>query len=267
MAEDILKPKTLEEHRQFLYDIVRLKLFFVHLWLEEHPQETFSDVLRNRVDIYRKTAANPGPHTPQKLFFDAPAWMNLEERARRCYFTHLKDRQGFEDSAFEVFKPSIDARCERDFLDNSVLANYKCGSLKHDPAPFADDPKSISFHIANAIRPHSIFENPDYLRGCFYVLCQAVKTQWGVENLVCGSWLNSYPKWLSYFPNEWLENMSEPNENAGWHFGFWGQFISARGTFNAKYGRILRETGRFPWYPRTSRCTVESMLNKLKKEM
>ena len=36
-----LQAKTLEEHRQYLYEIVRLKLFFLHLWLDllaEKPQ-------------------------------------------------------------------------------------------------------------------------------------------------------------------------------------------------------------------------------------
>ena len=61
-----LLPKTLEEHRQYLYDISRLMLFYVHLHLTNlHPgEESFQQVIRNRVDIYRKTDANPGPHTP-----------------------------------------------------------------------------------------------------------------------------------------------------------------------------------------------------------
>lgn len=263
-------PKTLEEHRDYLYEIVKLKLFFTHLWLEQHPDESFRNVIRNRVDIYRKTEANPGPHTPDAVFFDLPAWKSMEDKAFDCYTRNLANRAAFEAEAFEIFKPSIDLRCERDFLDNSVLAKYKCGSLKHDPQPSQDDPSSISFHIANAIRPHSIFENPDYLRTCFLLLCQSVKTQWGVKTLYCGSWLNSCPKWLAFFPQEWLDNMSAPSENVAWHYGYWGQFITARGTFNAKYGKILRETGRLPHYPRVSHCSVEALekftLSKLAKK-
>ena len=47
-------PKTQEEHRLYLYEIVRLKLFFMHHWLSTHPEEKPVDVLRNRIDIYRK---------------------------------------------------------------------------------------------------------------------------------------------------------------------------------------------------------------------
>ena len=47
--------KTLSEHRQYLHQIVRLKLHFLHGWLRAHPEETFAYGLRNRVDIFRKT--------------------------------------------------------------------------------------------------------------------------------------------------------------------------------------------------------------------
>lgn len=252
-------PKTLEEHREYLHEIVKLKLFFVHLWLEQHPEESFRNVIRNRVDIYRKTDANPGPHTPEAVFFDLPAWKTMEDKALECYAANRENRTAFESEAFEIFRPSVDLRCERDYLDNSVLAKYQCGSLKHDPSPCPSDPTSISFHIANAIRPRSIFENPDYLRSCILLLCQAVKTQWGIKTLQCGSWLNDCGKWCEFFPPEWTEHMGARNEDVGWHYGFWGQFITARGTFNAKYGSILRETGRLPYYTRYSYCSVESL--------
>ncbi|MEG2075188.1 MAG: hypothetical protein RRY34_01700, partial [Victivallaceae bacterium] len=118
-----LTPKSLEEHRQYLYKIVKLKLFFLHLWLtEQHPEEDFSYVIRERVDIYRKTAANPGLHTPNELFFDAPAWKRLEDQAKEIFLQCRHDRTEFEAEAFEVFRPSIDERCQKDYLDNSVLA-------------------------------------------------------------------------------------------------------------------------------------------------
>ena len=58
---------------------------------------------------------------------------------------------------------------------------------------------------------------------------------------------------------EWKEGLGEPNTNVQWHYGFWGQFINARGTFNAKAGAKVRETGSLVWYPRYSRCTTKAM--------
>ena len=35
-------PKTLDEHRDYLFSIVRLKLWFLARWQKEHPDEDFS---------------------------------------------------------------------------------------------------------------------------------------------------------------------------------------------------------------------------------
>lgn len=34
--------KTFEEHWEYLVEIVKLKLWFVHHWLDSHPEEDFS---------------------------------------------------------------------------------------------------------------------------------------------------------------------------------------------------------------------------------
>lgn len=255
-------PKTLEEHRGYLYDIVHLKLFFLHSYLSEHPEELFEDAIRNRVDIYRKTDANPGLHTPSEVFFDAPAWRDMELEAKALFDKYKSDKAAFEDTAFAVFKPSIDARCERDYYDNSVLARYQCGSLRHELA-LADDGKTMVFHIANAIRPRSIFEEPSYLKECFARLLDVSQNEFGAERISTGTWLNSHKAWLSYFPEEWFENMSHDHENVNWSYGFWGQFINSRGTFNEKYGEKMRMTNRFPYYPRTSSCSIKNMRKML----
>ena len=253
---------TFPEHRQYLYDIVRLKLFFVHYWLEHHPEETFRFVIRQRVDIYRKTDANPGLLTPTKLYFDSPEWTSLENEAYRVYQTTIHDRAGFEEKAFQVFRPSIDARAQRDYLDPSPLHAYQCGSLKHNPALDADG-QTLDFHIGNAVCPHSIFEDPAYLPRCFASLLDKAESM-GATRIATCSWLNENKKWLALFPPEWAnEHLSAPDKNVLWHYAFWGQFISSRHTFNAKYGRILRETGEFPFYPRFSWCTVERMREQI----
>ena len=36
-----IAPKTIEEHRNYLYEIVKLKLFFLHRWMAEHPDEKY----------------------------------------------------------------------------------------------------------------------------------------------------------------------------------------------------------------------------------
>ena len=205
---------TLEEHRDYLYKIVRLKLFFLHKWLSEHPEEKFTDAIRNRVDIYRKTDANPGPMTPSVCYFDALAWKTMEDEAEALYrrYQNDSDRAVFEDKAFEVFRPSIDARCERDYLDVSSLAAYQCGSLRYDTA-LQQDGKTVGFHISNAVAPHSIFSNPYYLPACFECLMRETEIKMGAERISSWTWLNSYPRWLAFFPKEWQDNLSEEKRN------------------------------------------------------
>ena len=82
MAAPIPLPKTLEEHRQYLHDVVKLKLHFLHGWLQRHPEESFVDALRNRVDIYRKTDINPGGLNPPNITWEEPA-AGPKNRSRR----------------------------------------------------------------------------------------------------------------------------------------------------------------------------------------
>ncbi len=255
--------KTLAEHREYLYEIVKLKLFFVHRWLSEHPEETFSNVLRNRVDIIRKTDINKEGLNPVNSYFETPEWLALEADAENLFKRFSDDAGTFEAKAFEVFKPSLDARCERDFLDRSAFDGYQYGFLRHNTVLSKDFPDMLIFHIANTKSPDSFFDFPEYIRECFLKLLDAAENDFQVENIGTGTWLNSVPKWLALFPEEWTANRMPPQTDVYWHYGFWGQFITARGTFNGKYGKILRETGRMPFYPRISKCSVKAMRSKL----
>jgi len=252
---------TLEEHRDYLYQIVHLQLFFTHLWLEKHPEEKFSDVLRNRVDVYRKTDANPECLNPKTLHFDEEPWLSMERAAEEVYRKYQSDRAGFEREAFFAFKDSIDARCERDYLDKMGTAGYQCGSLRHELA-LSNEGTTLGFHIANAASPKSIFTDPGYLPECFRKLI-AVAEKMGATRIGTSSWLNDNPKWQAQFPQEWMDNMGERNKNVQWHYGFWGQFISSRHTYNKRYGDILRATGEMPFYPRYAFCSLEAMKKKL----
>lgn len=250
-------PKTLEEHRDYLYEIVRLKLFFMHHWLASHPEEKPIDVLRNRIDIYRKTDANPEPLTPKTLYWEADAWQALEQPLLACYARNVADAARFEQEGFAILQHSLDARCERDYLDPSVLARYQCGSLRYDV--YTEPTARVGFHIANAVRPRSIFDNPHYLPACFLVLMEQVEALYGAVEIGTGTWLNATSKWLALFPEEWRNNLQPPTYNVGWSYGCWGQFITARGTFNNYFGEHMRRTGKLYYYPRSSHCTIRAM--------
>jgi len=256
-----VQPKTLDEHRAYLHEIVRLKLFFMHDWLARHPDEAPVDVLRKRVDIYRKTDANPGALTPAVQAWDSEAWQALEQPLLACYARRRDDIAAFEREGFAILRASIDARCERDFLDDSPLKAYQCGSLRYNI--YTEPTEQVGFHIANAVRPRSIFDNPHYLPACFLVMMEQVEVKYGATEIMTGTWLNGHRKWLELFPREWLDNMEPPNEDVQWHYGFWGQFITARGTFNRKLGDFVRQHRRLYYYPRRSYVAIASMRRHL----
>lgn len=256
------KRKTLDEHRQYLHQIVRLKLFFMHKWLSDHPDEPPMDVLRNRIDIYRKTEANPrGLNPPEKGWWTAPAWQEIENALLEAYSRRRQDAAAFEEEGFAVVRPSVEARAERDFADKSHLDGYQCGSLRYE---VYDSPtKDVFFHIANRISPRSLFDDPLYLPCCFIVLMEHAEALYQAEFIATNTWLNSYPRWLAIFPQEWHDNMAEPNTDVQWHYGYWGQFITAKGTFNGKLGAYTRQHGKLKFYPRGSKCSIATMRKHL----
>jgi hypothetical protein len=254
--------KTYEEHRQYLHDIVKLQLWFVWWWQHHHPDASFQSILRDRVDIYRKTKINRGMMNPPKPDFDAPEWLDLERHLSQLYLKHRSDARTYENAAFHIIQPTIDARSKRDYEERPYVLDYQCGSLKYD-RPKEEHPKRVSFHIANALSPQSIFADENYLPQCFADLMNKSASEYGADALGTCTWLNSHAKWLDFFPPEWSGNMEPRNKNVQWHLGFWGQFITARGTFNTRLGRKLRETGEFPFWPRCSWCSFESLRKHL----
>lgn len=255
------QPKTLEEHREFLYQIVRLKLFFLHKILREIPGLTFADALENRVDIFRKTDLNPEALNPTGYYFDTPYWIEFRD-ALENILQKSTSAADFEDKGFEFIKPYIDARCVRDYRDRSATAWNQCGFLKHNFTLNPNIPGRLTFHISNDRQPDSFFDYPEYIKECFTRLLDAAEKM-GATELYTDTWLNSYSKWLAIFPDEWLANLSEENRDVRWHFGFWGQFINSRGCFNHALGNYLRETGHFRFYPKHSFCSIASLRKKI----
>ncbi|MDD3695053.1 MAG: hypothetical protein PHG44_03700 [Lentisphaeria bacterium] len=258
--------KTLQEHRQYLHEIVKLKLCFLHQWLQKHPEESFSEALRNRIDVYRKTDCNKAALNPKEINWEAEDWQCLEKKAEEIYSRCQNDPEKFESLAFAVFKDSLDARCERDYHDRSARNGYQCGCLRHNLKLNENSTTpTLGFHIANFLSPESFFDYPGYIRDSFNRLLDAAEKQFQAKYISTSTWLNSLPKWLELFPHEWQENLGPENTDIKWHYGFWGQFITAKQTFNHKFGEILRNSGKLPYYPRASFCSVKSMREQIRK--
>lgn len=259
-------PKTLEEHHSYLEDICRLKLWYIWHWKSCHPEEPITDILRNRVDIYRKTDINKDSMNPQKCHWDNPAWQNIELELSKLYSLHTHNADEFEHAAFAVIWPSVEQRCHRDFHEEPYVNNYQCGSLTFNK-PSQENPNEVFFHVANAVSPRSIFDFPSYLPACLKCVMRKSFENHRATQLRTATWLNDHPAWQKLFPPVWMERMTPPDTNTSWHFGFWGQFINARGTFNQKLGQQLRQTGQFPYAFRSSWCTHQELQAHLDKSL
>jgi len=266
-AQPDARMKTVVEHAEFLREMVRLQLWFLWVWLRRHPEESFATAIRTRVDIFRKTDLNVGPSKNTKLAgdFALPAWLELESRAEAlCRETGSADE--FESRAWdEIFGRTVEARAPRDFAEGDALDDFQCGSLRYNtPKPGA---LRVGFHIGNRIAPRSIFADPDYLPRCLRLLMDETERRFGVRELGTSSWLNSYPRWLALFPRSWQDSLTLHPEEVGWSQGHWGQFVSARGTFNFKHARLLRETGELPFKVRIGWCRFDELREHLRTHL
>ena len=256
------------EHLDYLVSSVRLMMWFSWNSLEEHPEETFVDTVCNRTDLWRRTSLNPDYIDVPHSCTDSPEWAELLKALETIYNRNQKKGTvlSFENEALLLLMPFLTPRIERDLEDirNKVdLANYQCGSLRYALEPEPGCRRRIGFHIANDCYPVSPFEDPRYFPRCFIELMDQCESKFNVTEISTETWMNSYPRWQKLFPPEWMDHMSPPNYDVRWHYGFWGQFVTARRTFNHKLGRQFRETGRIPFPPRSSWCTIKAMRNHL----
>jgi hypothetical protein len=257
---------TFDEHQNLISELTKLQLHFLWNWLKKYPGEEFSKALRDRIDLCRKTDSSPKGFDIAEVNFETMQWKKLETALLQIYQNHRHDENAdqFESAAFQIIFPLLDQFAQKTYGKSTKFDSYQCGSLKYDK-PDDKYPGTVFFHIANAVAPKSIFSEPEYLSSCLQELMNQSEKEYAADSLRTETWLNSLPKWLEYFPEEWKHNMKKESKNVQWHFGFWGQFISAKGTFNAKYAQRLRDCGDFPFWPRESRCSFIDLRKHLKE--
>jgi hypothetical protein len=178
----------------------------------------------------------------------------------------------FEEAMWNEIKELAAKRAELNYpnaVGVKAPASWNCGSLKYDPPSEHPnlDPDQVTFHIANAVGPKSIFDDPDYLPHCFLLLMKEAEFRFGSHTLFTSTWLNEREAFLNCFPQEWRDNMApRPAERPvpPWSFGTWGQLVTRRGTINPKAEQFVRENGYLKYICRPSHCSFESMRKHLK---
>jgi len=254
----------LEEYKRFTIEFMGLQFNFLWQWLQKHPEEDIRHAIRHRIDLCRKTDTSPKHFDVATIDYNRPEWIELENKIIDIFSDKnlSANPEKFEETALSVSSKILIRFAELTWGSNGKFIDYQCGSLKYD-TPEPNKPYQIMFHIGNAVSPKSIFEDRNYLKNCFLMLMDQTEKKFGAKILYTHSWLNSLPKWLEYFPEEWLNNLGPEDKNVSWGYGHWGQFISAKGVLNEKYAKFLRETGEFPFWPRSSTCSFSEMRKHL----
>jgi len=260
MSEMYIPPYPV--HRQLIHSLCALQLHFAWHWKQAHSDESIQHILRQRVDLNRKTDPEVQCADVAKLDFARPEWLTLEKKLSDCFSAHLNDENpdAWEQEAMRILSPILENFSRKTHGGEKYkMAEYQCGSLKFDP-PDKDNPEVAFFHIANAVAPASIFDDPRYLPDCLRCVIRKLRETYdGVTTLSTGTWLNEVPRWIALFPDEWQAHLSERNTNIKWGFNFWGQFIRADGSFNERKAAQLRQTGQLPLLPRESHCSLDAL--------
>ena len=256
--------KTPEEHRKYVEGFARVSFYFARKWLvPRFPERTIGDLLRNHTPLLYH-----GLDYPPAVWNDDPEGQEILNRANRL--AELPPDE-FENTMWDEIKELAAKRADMSYphaVGVVAPASWNCGSLKYD-TPDGKLPEGwVTFHIANAVGPKSIFDDPDYLANCFLLLMKESEFRFGVNVLFTSTWLNDRSAFVRFFPQEWQDNLSpRPEEKPvpRWHFGWWGQLVTGRGTINPKAEEFVRKNGFLKCAERASHCSFENMRRHLKE--
>ena len=246
--------KTLEEHLVSAEDCARLAFFFAYDLAARRPGETLEFVLRQRSPLYRSLGLDP--EVPQEIFSRFPAAGSASD---------------FEEKMWHQCRDYILNRARVHYPESHGMGLHgvwQAECFKFDP-PRPEFPGRCTFHIGNARAPESLFADRKYVIDHLLLMLDLMEKEYGATEAGTGSWLNSHPAWLGYFPEEWQKHMVDRPAVPLWHLGYWGQIVSARGTCNLKTCRFIREHHRLRYAMRYSWCAIPVLREhfiKLKQE-
>ncbi len=265
--------KTPAEHRDYVEQIARLSFWFAYGLQPRIPTLDLGEILVRHTPLcyhalrfqdYRDPRADPGCRRA----------LDLARAAARGLPPGPQGAARFEQTMAVQLRSLIDERADQWYASSVGIAPLTAfweprliaGSLKFDPPAAGRPPTTCNFHIANAIAPQSIFANPAYLPSCFLDLMNCGEQAYGFDTLATTSWLNDEPRWLRLFPADWHRTLDAPDPHGlpSWHFGYWGQLVTARGTFNAKAGEFVRRHGRLRFRTRSAHCAFRAMRDHLR---
>jgi hypothetical protein len=238
----------------FIRDLVELKLWYV--WhLVKVQESSLADALA--WTSFSGKCASPedgdGPH-------GAGEWDRLRGALEELLEAHGPCSDPFQESGMDLLWPHIEPGiAERTAVLDRRWEQGVVGCIRYEyPAVKgkADPGDSVIIHFRNTMRPESPFSHRRLLiESLQEIIARTGQTHPHVSQVQMGSWLNSFPPFLSLFPEAW--DASGLMGGPGGHMGWWGQFMDRTGGLHARHARMFKTRGAFPFRARSCRCSIE----------
>ena len=125
-------------------------------------------------------------------------------------------------------------------------------------------PSWAVIHFANVISPGSFLREEAYFAACLRDTALQLRLDCHCDTLYTFTWLNSLDRFLRFFPPEWICSSGEPCPDILDNLGFQGQFLTGRGGLNHHCAKEYLASGKLPYPPRKSFCSISALLDTLK---
>jgi hypothetical protein len=247
-----------EARRDFVTGIVPLSLWLAHRFWREGM--SVREAITTRTDIYRLTCLWDGtnhPSRPPEGWRDE-RWEEILGQLEALYESYPDgtDTMALEHEGLALLWPLLEARLEQELRPGWNPRARPFGFFTYNQGP---EERSLALHLANACAPRSPFADPQAraieLRR---LLDHALTSSPPPVRVTCGSWLNSFPPFLQFFPPSWAASASAPSR-LGHTYGWWGQMIDRTGGLHRRNAEHLRQTGSFPYACVRCGCSMEEL--------
>ena len=255
--------ELLQAYRNYTESVVRLMVHFA--WRQSQASDQPIDaVLDRQVDIRRKTSiwVHRGKGTSDEQVERDWDIIRSQLATRILEYSGGPETQELEEDCWQVLaqliEPVLSETCPRSWT--LMDERYRCWSYDLTES----ESGAISIHVANAYQPESPFgvHRDDLVSTLMELLGDVRHAHPEVMTVRCGSWLNSYPPFISLFPVEWSDSLVLTSET-GANWGWWGQYMRHDVAFHEKNAEVLRRTGRHPYWAGWAHCDIGELVSHL----
>jgi len=191
--------RTKIEHKKFLMDMIKAQLTFI--WFKRLREEILDmeSLLSKYCMVFNFTDLNLNNILDTVKIEDHKMYNFIikEVEDNYCMAHSLHD---FLAMNYALFEDITESRLDKDVDQFNWLYNNEenkaKGSLWYSAAP------EMYFHISNEHYPNSFLDKDNHFENDIKKMAEYAKAN-NVEEIVCSSWLNQFPKFLSYFPESW----------------------------------------------------------------